>query len=125
MASEKALDDVREMREGLPQTTVTSINVVQSQRGQRYWTEQGVSEASRHSCDRCGGPHATRTCRHRNARCYHCDIKGHLTKVCSRRRSQAAGAFVVEPKEGESEEEMLLAIVAHGVTLKPCEEDLT
>ncbi|KAL1472089.1 hypothetical protein MTO96_039541 [Rhipicephalus appendiculatus] len=54
MASEKALDDVRDMREGLPQTTVTSINVVQSQRGRRYWTEQGVSEASMYSCDRCG-----------------------------------------------------------------------
>ncbi|KAL1417874.1 hypothetical protein MTO96_006047 [Rhipicephalus appendiculatus] len=42
MASEKALDDVRDMREGLPETTVTSTNVVQSQRG---WGDTGHSGA--------------------------------------------------------------------------------
>ncbi|KAL1414264.1 hypothetical protein MTO96_007628 [Rhipicephalus appendiculatus] len=129
MASGKALDDVRYTREGLPQTAVASTNVVQSQRGRRYWTQRGNNEASRYSYDRCGGPQATRTCRHRNARPYHCVIKGHLGKVCSRGRSQAAGAFAVEPREGESAEEMLLALIAHssgdGATLKPCQEDFT
>ncbi|XP_037520823.1 uncharacterized protein LOC119397469 [Rhipicephalus sanguineus] len=128
IASEKALNDVRDMREGLPETTMSSTNVLQSQQGRRHCTQRG-NEASRHACDRCGGPHATRTCRHRNARCYHCGITGHLTKVCSQGRSRATGAFAVEPTEGESEEEMLLALVAHssgdGATLKPREENLT
>ncbi|XP_049267396.1 uncharacterized protein K02A2.6-like, partial [Rhipicephalus sanguineus] len=55
--------------------------------------------------------------------------EGHLAKVCSQGRSRATGAFAVEPTEGESEEEMLLALVAHssgdGATLKPREENLT
>lgn len=99
IASEKALNDVRDMREGLPETTVSSTNVLQSQRGRRHWTQWGNNEAGRQACDRCGGPHATRTCRHRNARCYHCGIKGHLAKVCSQGRSRATGAYAVEPTE--------------------------
>lgn len=69
------------------------------------------------------------SCRHRNTKCHHCGRKGHLAKVCSRGCSRERGAFAVEEVEGESEEEMLLALVAHSsadtTTLKPLEEELT
>ncbi|XP_049527417.1 uncharacterized protein LOC119457969 [Dermacentor silvarum] len=128
IASEKALGDVRDMREADPVTTGTSINVVQSQRGRRPWTKWNTAK-NNHSCERCGGPHATHTCRHRNTKCHHCGRKGHLAKVCSSGRSRERDAFAVEEMEGESEEEMLLALVAHSsadrATLKPLEEELT
>ncbi|XP_054926529.1 uncharacterized protein [Dermacentor andersoni] len=128
IASGKALGDVRDMREADPVTTGTSINVVQLQRGRRPWTKWNTAKNG-HSCERCGGPHATHMCRHRNTKCHHCGRKGHLAKVCSSGRPRERGAFAVEEIEGESEEEMSLALVAHSsadrATLKPLEEELT
>ncbi|KAH7932810.1 hypothetical protein HPB49_003248 [Dermacentor silvarum] len=116
------------MREADPVTTGTSINVVQSQRGRRPRMKWNTAK-NNHSCERCGSPHATHTCRHRNTKCHHCGRKGHLAKVCSIGRSRERGAFAVEETEGESEDEMFLAMVAHSsadtATLKPLEEELT
>nr|XP_054933012.1 uncharacterized protein K02A2.6-like [Dermacentor andersoni] len=128
IASEKALGDIRHMREADPVTTGTSINVVQSQRGRRPWTKWNTAK-NNHSCERCGGPHTTHMCRHRNTKCHHCGRKGHLAKVCSSGRPRERGAFAVEEMKGENEEEMLLTLVAHSsadrAILKPLEEELT
>ncbi|XP_070394089.1 uncharacterized protein [Dermacentor albipictus] len=95
VASEKALGDVRDMREADPVTTGTSINVVQSQRGRRPWAKWNTAKND-HSRERCGGPHATHMRRHRNTKCHHCGRKGHLAKVCSSGGPRERGAFAIE-----------------------------
>ncbi|XP_075723761.1 uncharacterized protein LOC142765843 [Rhipicephalus microplus] len=129
IASEKALNDVQDMCEGLPETTTSSTNVLRLQRRWQHWTQWGNNEAGWQACYQCGGPHATCTSRHFNAGCYHWGIKGHLAKLCRQRHSCETGEYAVESAEAESEEEMLLALLAHssgtGATFKPREENLT
>ena len=36
----------------------------------------------RMNCSRCGGPHPPATCKYKDAECFYCKKKGHISKVC-------------------------------------------
>ena len=46
---------------------------------------------SQHDCYRCGGKHDSKTCRFREAKCFNCQKKGHLAKVCRGEKKKQAG----------------------------------
>ncbi|KAL1482163.1 hypothetical protein MTO96_050356 [Rhipicephalus appendiculatus] len=127
-ASEKAQENVRNMQETGVGNGNGTMNALQRLRRCEYQPPSSNLESSRPRCERCDGLHDSNVCGHRNTKCRQCGRKGHLARVCHRRRSRTSGAYVVEEDESEREE-FMLALVAHSATdrdvSRPLEKVLT
>ena len=73
---------------------MTAVNAVTSKRrpprGTRARVETGRSMEI--ACYRCGGRHAPRDCRFKDAVCHSCKKRGHLARVCRSKRTQCTAA---------------------------------
>ena len=73
---------------------MTAVNAVVCKRGRprgtRVRTDAGKPIET--PCYQCGGKHAPRDCRFKDAVCHSCKKRGHLARVCRSKRTQGTAA---------------------------------
>lgn len=74
------------------QTKVTNNGTVNQLRKGKHPTKTQETK----ECFRCGGKHTASTCKFKDATCYKCSKKGHITRVC---RSKVSKGNDTKPKE--------------------------
>ncbi|XP_049268704.1 uncharacterized protein K02A2.6-like [Rhipicephalus sanguineus] len=132
MSSETADRNVRSMKDTDCRNDAGDVLLVQRRRSSGRKRGSGHdSEEPRHSCWRCGSSHSEHECQHVGKVCRKCGTKGHLARMCQRRRGgRQAGSYALsELSEGEdSKEEMLFALSAQNnvdqARMRPMERNL-
>ena len=81
VAWESAEQNAKDLQSAAESETAAVHSLINSQRS----TEK-VSPLWKVECYQCGGKHGANSCRFRDTECFACGEKGHLARMCSRRR---------------------------------------
>ncbi|KAL1474554.1 hypothetical protein MTO96_037882 [Rhipicephalus appendiculatus] len=115
MSSETADRNVRSMKDAEGENDAGNVHLVQSRRSSGQKRGSGYDTgAPRHSCCRCGSNHSEHECQHVGKVCRNCGTRGHLARMCQRRRSGRQGSYTLRElsAEEDSKEEMLFTLSA-------------
>ncbi|KAL1436266.1 hypothetical protein MTO96_049781 [Rhipicephalus appendiculatus] len=121
MSSETADHNVRSVKDTDGENDAGNVHLVQRRRSSGQNRGNGYDTgAPRHSCWRCGSNHSEHECQHVGKVCRNCGTRGHLARMCQRRRSGRQGSYALRElsEEEDSKEEMLFALSAQNNVAK-------
>lgn len=116
MSSETADSNVRSMRNADGEKDASNVLFVQRRRGSGRNTDSGYDRRDqRPSCWRCGSSHSAHECQHVGKVYRKCGTRGHLARMCQRRRTNQEGSYALNELSDreDSGEEMLFALSTH------------